>query len=83
MTSPTISRGKCISKVILHVHFFLRATTSKTLKGDTHISDVKISHVTNLKLVMAIYRKRHQCHNSNIYLILIHILVTDTDYTRH
>ena len=60
MTSPTISRGECISKGILHVHFFLRATTSKTLKGDTHISDVVILHVTNLRLVTAFYHKRHR-----------------------
>ena len=45
-------------------------TTSKILKGDTHISDVKTSHVTNLRLVTALYHKRHQYHNTTIYLIL-------------
>ena len=37
-------------------------------REDTHISDAKTSHVTNLKLVMALYRKYRQYHNSIICL---------------
>ena len=34
-------------------------TTSKIVKGDTHIGDAKTSHVTNIRLVMANNRRHH------------------------
>ena len=45
-------------------------TTSKTVKGDTHISDAKMSHVNNIRLVTANSRRRHQIYKSTICLIL-------------